>query len=246
VATRCGQDSDCNPSNALAVLGVIKGFSQLPDSMKAGINAIADSVFINTDYSFNKAVNNTYTYACNFITKSGGSVTGKEIRIPVQEPRPPALEVAFPDLVFDHTIGIRDTAWHITGSWKPFMVAYDEGKPVFQSLWSGHAGDAATVTFTGTGVVLYGNWVKDGGTAEVSLDGQPAATFDTYFFYSGQEHRDMNLWHVFGLQPGTHTLKVTVKGDRRTEASDARIYLTGIGVFRTEAKKSASARLSFK
>src|SRR5665647_2219955 len=30
ISTRCGQDSDCNPSNAMAVLGVIKGFSGLP------------------------------------------------------------------------------------------------------------------------------------------------------------------------------------------------------------------------
>ena len=30
ISTRCGQDSDCNPSNALAVLGVINGFSGLP------------------------------------------------------------------------------------------------------------------------------------------------------------------------------------------------------------------------
>ena len=29
ITTRCGQDSDCNPSNAAAVLGVVKGFSCL-------------------------------------------------------------------------------------------------------------------------------------------------------------------------------------------------------------------------
>ena len=34
ISTRCGQDSDCNPSNALAVLGVIKGFSGLPEKCR--------------------------------------------------------------------------------------------------------------------------------------------------------------------------------------------------------------------
>ena len=34
ISTRCGQDSDCNPSNAMAVLGVIKGFSGLPLEMQ--------------------------------------------------------------------------------------------------------------------------------------------------------------------------------------------------------------------
>ena len=46
ITTRCGQDSDCNPSNAMAVLGVIKGFSGLPDNMQEGVKAISDSVFI--------------------------------------------------------------------------------------------------------------------------------------------------------------------------------------------------------
>jgi hypothetical protein len=247
IATRCGQDSDCNPSNALAVLGVIKGFSNLPNNMKGGINAIADSNFINTDYSFNKAVKNTYDYALGFIKKDGGMESGQVIRIRTQEPSPALLEVAFPDLVFDHNIGIRDKAWTLKGKWKPFNT--DDGKgqpPVFQSLWSGQSGDEATVTFEGTGVVLNGNWVKDGGKAEVILDGKPAIAFDTYFFRSGQEHRDMNLWHVFRLQQGTHTLKVVVKGEKRPEAADSRIYLTGIGVFKTAPKKSAVTRFSFQ
>ena len=34
ISTRCGQDSDCNPSNALAVLGVMNGFSKLPLNMQ--------------------------------------------------------------------------------------------------------------------------------------------------------------------------------------------------------------------
>ncbi len=48
ISTRCGQDSDCNPSNAMAVLGVIKGFSGLPEEMQEGVKAVSDSVFIHT------------------------------------------------------------------------------------------------------------------------------------------------------------------------------------------------------
>jgi hypothetical protein len=246
ISTRCGQDSDCNPSNALAVLGVIKGFNNLPDNMKAGINAIADSIFINTDYSFNKAVENTYTYALEFVRSDGGSVSEKGIKIRKQDPVVPALEVSFPDLVFDHHIGIRDKAWTLKGNWTTFNVENGDGKPVFQSLWSAQAGDEASVTFEGTGVVLDGNWVKDGGKAEVILDGKPAVTFDSYFFHSGQEHQNMNLWHVTGLEAGTHTLKVVVKGEKRPEAADSRLYLSGIEVFKTAPKKSAETKFSFQ
>lgn len=37
ISTRCGQDSDCNPSNALAVLGIIKGFSAFPQEYREAI-----------------------------------------------------------------------------------------------------------------------------------------------------------------------------------------------------------------
>jgi ADP-ribosylglycohydrolase len=42
IATRCGQDSDCNPASALGVLGVIKGYKAIPDDLKGGIDGIAD------------------------------------------------------------------------------------------------------------------------------------------------------------------------------------------------------------
>ena len=92
ITTRCGQDSDCNPSNALAVLGVIKGFSGLPENMRAGVKAMGDSIFINTTYSFNSAVKSTNKYAhfrilfltknCRFLTITDGHSkgSGKHLR----------------------------------------------------------------------------------------------------------------------------------------------------------------------
>ncbi len=44
VTTRCGQDSDCNPSNAMAVLGVIKGFSGLPQAYREAVQAMGGVV----------------------------------------------------------------------------------------------------------------------------------------------------------------------------------------------------------
>jgi hypothetical protein len=101
ISTRCGQDSDCNPSNAMAVLGVIKGLNGLPKEYQDAVSAIGDTLFINTDYNFNKAVENTLKYAKDLIVKDGGKQEGKEINIMLQEPVAPALAVAFPDLVFN-------------------------------------------------------------------------------------------------------------------------------------------------
>ncbi|MBK7713082.1 MAG: ADP-ribosylglycohydrolase family protein [Bacteroidales bacterium] len=106
ITTRCGQDSDCNPSNALAVLGVIKGFSGLPGYMQDGVTAIGDSLFINTTYSFNTAVSATDKYARELIAKDGGEVTDNSIKIKLQEPVAPANEISFPDVVFDRRMEI--------------------------------------------------------------------------------------------------------------------------------------------
>ena len=41
VSTRAGQDSDCNPSSAAGILGVMLGYAKIPDEWKSGIPALA-------------------------------------------------------------------------------------------------------------------------------------------------------------------------------------------------------------
>lgn len=248
ISTRCGQDSDCNPSNALSVLGVIKGFSNLPDDMKNGVIAVADSQFIYTDYSFNKAVESSYRYALDFISNQGGSVDDNKIKIVKQQAIPPVFQDAFPDVVFDHKVSVFEEAgWKKTGSWKVHqMVPWGRKKPENQSIVSEKAGDALEFTFEGTGVTLNGNWIRDGGKADIYLDGELKGTIDSYFYHGGQEHHDINLWHVFGLQPGTHTLKLVVKGEKRPESLGNRLYITRALVFKTATKKNKDFKFSFE
>ena len=59
IATRCGQDSDCNPSSALGVLGVMIGYAQIPAAYKPELDKIADTKFSFTEYSFNDIVKST-------------------------------------------------------------------------------------------------------------------------------------------------------------------------------------------
>ena len=70
----------------MAVLGVISGFSGLPEEMQEGVNAVSDSVFIHTSYSFNTAVSSTYKYALDLIAKNGGTVTDRKIKVKMQAP----------------------------------------------------------------------------------------------------------------------------------------------------------------
>jgi len=102
------------------------------------------------------------------------------------------------------------------------------------------------LTFNGTGITLMGNWVKNGGKADVYLDGKLHGNIDSYFFWNKQEHKDMNLWHAFGLEPGNHTLKLIVKGEKRPESSGTSIYIKEALIFMTAPKKNENFRFSFE
>ncbi|MFN8207464.1 MAG: ADP-ribosylglycohydrolase family protein [Bacteroidales bacterium] len=249
ISTRCGQDSDCNPSNAMAVLGVIKGLSALPENWKKELAILGDSNYVFTNYNFNKAVDRSFEYAKKLVVKEGGTVSDKEIRIMAQEPVAPVLEVSFPNLVTDKKISVFDSknGWQLKGEWKEFQLdKHAQAEDVHHTCVSGKAGDEAIFTFTGTGVTFMGNWKKDGGKADVFVDGKLHRTIDTYFHYAEQEHHGINLWHVLNLPDGEHTVKLVVKGEKRPESSGTKIYLMDAIVFKTAPKKNDNFKFSFQ
>ena len=71
ITTRCGQDSDCNPSSALGVLGVINGFEYLSQSYKDVLVTLQDTLFRHTDYTLKKAIDRTYYYIEQHVKKIG-------------------------------------------------------------------------------------------------------------------------------------------------------------------------------
>jgi hypothetical protein len=247
ISTRCGQDSDCNPSNALAVLGVIKGFSGLPFEMQEGIKAIGDSTFIHTSYSFNTAVSSTYNYALSLIAGSGGETTGRKIKIKPEKPSASEAEVSFPDLVFDRKISIFEKEhWKFTGKWQSYTILSGrEKEPREQSLFSDNKGDELILNFSGTGISIQGNWYRDGGKADIYIDGTFHRTIDTYYDFANQQHTE-TIWHALNLMPGDHSVKLVVKGEKRPESSGSRVYITSATIFKTDSKKNETFKFSFE
>ncbi len=248
VTTRCGQDADCNPSNAMAVLGVIKGFSNLPPDMQKGVTAVGDSVFINTTYSFNSAVESTYNYALKLILKNGGKITGDKISWPLQVIKPAKFENAFPEVVFDKKVSIFSKEnWKFKGNWSAFKEKSWDGKTEReQAMVSNTKGDELEFSFEGTGISLVGNWVKDGGRADIYLDGNLHRQIDTYFDYSQQEHRNITIWHALQLTPGKHSIKLVVTGNSNKASSHSNIYITEAIIYKTAPKKSSQYKLAFE
>lgn len=82
---------------------------------------VGDSVFINTTYSFNTAVEATYNYALKLILQNGGKVKGDSIIWPVQQSTPAKFESSFPAVVFDNKVSVFSTEkWNFNGNWNVF------------------------------------------------------------------------------------------------------------------------------
>jgi len=247
ITTRCGQDSDCNPSNAMAVLGVLKGFSGLPSDMQNGVKAMGDSIFINTTYSFNSAVASTVKYAHNLILRDGGKIDDNNIMIKMQSPSAPVIEVSFPDVVFDKTVSVFDkNGWIFKGNWKPFEVTSErDNKVTKQSMYVEKAGDELDIDFNGTGISVEGNWYKDGGKADIYVDGNLHRSIDTYYNFANQQHT-VSIWHILNLKSGDHAVRIVAKGEKRPESSGTRVYITSATIFKTAPKKNESYKFSFE
>ena len=205
VATRAGQDSDCNPSSAAGVLGVILGYERIPERWKSGIPALAGRRFEYTSYSFDEITRSTVARALAVIAAAGGRVTDEAVFVPAQEPRAPPLEQWDPG-VPRLRVDAGDAAWTFTGSWAT-VPAKGRGPAARQAET---AGAEAVLRFEGTAVAVVGPHSQAGGRADVFLDGKPSGQIDAYVV---ERTWDNDLWHVSGLADGAHTVRIVTRGD---------------------------------
>ena len=164
IAARSGQDSDCNPSTAGGILGVMLGYSGIPDAWKSGIPAIADRKFDYTHSSLNDICRSTLARALELIRLAGGSVTGAD----GEHSRPGAGgSAALEQWDMGIPIGgsdIDDPAWTFTGFSRASRAG---GRTGSGPMRADRAGAEAILTFTGAAVAIVGEMTEDGGRADV-------------------------------------------------------------------------------
>ncbi len=95
ISTRCGQDSDCNPSNAGGILFTTMGFSRLPQRFTSALNP--EGKFSHTPYNFPTLIEVCEKLARQAVIASGGRIEktadGDEVFvIPFRKPRPSRFE----------------------------------------------------------------------------------------------------------------------------------------------------------
>jgi hypothetical protein len=98
IATRCGQDADCNPSSAGGILGAIVGYNKIPDYWKMGLHEAEDIDFKYTTMSLNNVYATGYKHAIQNIENNGGKQTETSVLIKLQKPVAVAFEKSFPSL----------------------------------------------------------------------------------------------------------------------------------------------------
>lgn len=94
VSMRCGQDSDCNPSNAVGILATSLGMENLPEQYKTGIDNSTKFSF--TAYNFPSLIEVCETLAKKAVVREGGSIKinddgVEEFVIPVKVPVVPPM-----------------------------------------------------------------------------------------------------------------------------------------------------------
>ena len=219
ITTRAGQDSDCNPSNGAGILGVVLGYSGIPQPWKAGIPQLADTKFEFTNSSFNDITRLTLAHAIQVVEQAGGKVTDNDLIIPVQEPKAPRLEqwdMGIPD----RRIDTLDASWNWKGNWSEEHYWGTNGLLCRKTV-SG-TGSEATLNFTGSAVALVGKYSQEGGRADVYLDGEKVGEIDAYIV---ERTNDNDLWHTYGLKPGKHTVRLVTRDDTDPRSKGKRILI---------------------
>jgi hypothetical protein len=131
IATRCGQDSDCNPASVGGVLGVMYGYSKIHDFWLEPLKEIEELDFEGTNVSLAKAYELSYKHALELIEKNGGEVAENSVIIKTQQAQVLPLEQNF-----EKTI------------------------PIFRESKDCFFADEYDFNFTGNGFVVYGNLVS--------------------------------------------------------------------------------------
>lgn len=223
ISTQAGQDSDCNPSSAAGILGVMMGYAKIPDEWKSGIPSISGRKFAYTDFTFDEIVESTYQRALKAVARAGGAVTQTEIRVPPQAARPVKIRIwddyGSPAERIPHT----DARWKFSGSW-----AADER---LRARVSDEKGAVAEIEFEGSGFIVSGPYLPDGGFLEAWLDGKRVNNYDVYSDENSVKD-DESVFHQFRLKPGRHTVKIVVLGVRHGESAGARVAISDLIVFR--------------
>ncbi len=185
IATRAGQDADCNPSSVGGVLGTILGYDKIPAYWKMGLAEAEDIDFKYTTISLNKVYTIGLKHALANLQANGGKVENNQVTLSLQQPKAVQLEQGFPNMF-------------------PIERKYFHQKDIKEISFE----------FTGNGFVLTGDAVKNSGIiddytfeVEMYIDGKKEETAKLPTNYNIRRNE---LFSKYPLPNQHHTVKIKV------------------------------------
>lgn len=169
ISTRCGQDSDCNPSTCAGILGTILGYNHIPKYWLSPLQRAEDIDFSHTTMSLNDTYRVGMKHALEMIKRGGGKVEGDEVTIQIQKPEKVKLEQNPTD-----RIPVKKEA-----------LTPKEGSP--RSNLNGlSVRDFESYSFEGNGIIING---------KVTGDQKNMADYvaDVDFYIDGKKYKNMKL-----------------------------------------------------
>lgn len=202
IATRSGQDADCNPSSVGGILGTVLGYDKIPAYWKMGLQEAENIDFKYTTMSLNKVYDISLKHAMQNIERNGGKIKGDNITIPAQRP----VAVKFE---------------------KSFKGQYPVLKIPVQ--WSASK-DSISFDFDGTGFVLRGDasqWDSKSDyifKTKLFIDGNLVESPDLPVSFTTRRHE---LCWKYQLAKGKHTVQFKISNpskEHEIRLADAIIY----------------------
>ena len=190
IATRCGQDSDCNPSSAAGILATMLGYSGIPEQWMGNLREVEDRNFTYMEMSLNDVYQKSFHLALKTIERAGGKVGSDKVCIKVQKPKAVRLEQGFVGMTPKL---LREGIEHL-----------------------GTSAEQSIVEFTGTGIVVYGNIScadrKYEAQLEVSIDGKKDRIMKLCSDYN-KRTADCVYWN-YDLPDGNHRVEFKLLNPR--------------------------------
>lgn len=222
VSTRAGQDSDCNPSSAAGILGTMIGYDAIPEEWKSGVPKIADQKFKYTDFTFHTIVDSNEKRALAMVARYGGRVEDKRVVVKTQRARAAKYE-SWDDYGKPvKRVPASEAGWRFSEGWRAGGGGED---------WrtATRKGADVEVEFQGTGAILIGRYLPNGGRYEVFVDGDLDQTLDCKSDEEDAKGGE-SVWHNFALKPGTHKIRLVT-------LSDEPVHLQALVVFDKAGRK---------
>jgi hypothetical protein len=163
IATRAGQDSDCNPATAAGILLTMQGYDSISDYWLDPVKPVEDRDFAYTTISLNDVYDMSYRQALQVIEKFGGTVKEETVEIKMQTPETLPLEVAFPNVYPTRLTQANSQEIMMKGE-AEMLMTLESDAPV-------------SIEFSGIGLVIKGGLGQGAdedyvGELEVSIDGK--------------------------------------------------------------------------